>query len=504
VGGGRDILSALWGGNDSITGIEINKILLDLLNGPYRGLASIAAEPRVRLVNDEARSYLTRAGEQFDILQMSLIDTWASTGAGAFSLTENGLYTREAWGIFLDSLRPGGIFSVSRWFSPTAISETNRLVALGTAALLDRGVIRPDRQLILLTRHSVATMLVSTRPFTEEDHRRIAAIAERFGFSVLIGSDATGRTRATERLRRMAASRSLEELDTAAADPTLDFSPPTDERPYFFNVLKPGGVFDANVLPRGGVIWGNVRATVTLTLLFAIACVLVAAIILWPLVRSGLPAMDGRTFTFSVAYFAAIGAGFMLIQIGLLQRFSVYLGHPTYTLAIILFTMILSMGAGSWLSDRFSFARHRWLLWVPLAAATTILLVRLGLQPLTNATTHFELVGRSLVVIGFVAPLAVLLGFCFPLGMRLVGRISDHATAWMWGVNGACGVMASIAAVAISMWVGIQANLLLGAGLYLALLWPTHALARRGASVDMHARKFQALGAKSAAESAAP
>jgi len=163
------------------------------------------------------------------------------------------------------------------------------------------------------------------------------------------------------------------------------------------------------------------------------------------------------------------------VQIPFLQRFSVFLGHPTYALAIVLFTMILAAGIGSALSDRLALgSRPMWL--VPAGIGAGLLLTLLLLQPAVNATVRYGLLTRSLVVIVFVAPVSVLLGYCFPLGMRMVGRASGQTTAWMWGVNGACGVMASIVAVGISMWIGTRANLLAAAVLYLWLLVPMRRL----------------------------
>jgi hypothetical protein len=219
-------------------------------------------------------------------------------------------------------------------------------------------------------------------------------------------------------------------------------------------------------------------------LLFAIATLLVVAIIIWPLMRAGLPAMSASSFAWSVAYFSAIGFGYMLIQIPFLQRFSVYLGHPTYTLSIILFSMILFTSIGSLLSDRLPVDRHRWVLKLPIAIAVSIMLLTIALQPIIDATIDLELPARSLIVIACTAPVAVLLGFCFPIGMNLVGRVSADAAAWMWGINGACGVLASIAAVAVSMWLGIHTNLILAAAIYALLSIPAHVLARR------HAREY--------------
>jgi spermidine synthase len=480
VGGGRDILSALWGGNTSITAIEINRNLVRALQGPYRDFAGLANRSEVELVHGEARSYLSRSDKRFDVLQMSLIDTWASTGAGAFTLTENGLYTIEGWRLFLNRLKPGGLFSVSRWFSTGATSETSRLLALAVAALLDRGVQRPLDHMAMLSRTDVATLVVSNQPLTDVDRSIITKLADERQFDLVV-SPWTGAT--DQWLTGIVRSSSVPELEAAVRHPTFDFTPPTDERPFFFNTLKPSSFHKAYSVPRGGVTWGNLRATWTLVLLFVIASLLVIGIIVWPLLRSGLPTMDAGSFVTSVAYFAMIGIGYMLIQIPFLQRFSVYLGHPTYTFAIILFSMICFTGIGSFASDRFPIERNRWVLKLPVAIGAAVLVLIYAIQPIMDATIQAGLPVRSLVVIACTAPISVLLGFCFPVGINLVGRLSPNATAWMWGVNGAASVLASIVAVAVSMWLGIHVNLLVAGLLYIMLPLPAHVLARKALMV---------------------
>ena len=484
VGGGRDILTAIWAGNQQITGIEINGVLVGMLQRRYRDFTRIADHAGVTLVHDEARSFLTRTDRRFDVLQMSLIDTWAATGAGAFTLSENGLYTREAWQVFLRALTPTGIFSVSRWYDPAAASETTRLLALGVGALLDCGVSTPNRHLVLVTRERVATLMVSPAAFSDEDGRRLREIAEAHGFAVQVSpwrpSTGSGQARGQdETLNRIAASTAASQLEEATRHPYFDFSPPTDRRPFFFNMLKPSGLFRREESQSVGIVTGNLLATRTLIALSGVAAVLVLAIIGWPLLHAGRPSAPAGIFAAALAYFAIIGLAFMLIQIPFLQRFSVYLGHPTYTFSIILFLMILSAGLGSIASERIDVDRAPRLVLLPIGVSLGILIETLLLQPVIQSTVGWHLPGRTVVVAAFVAPLAFALGYCFPIGLRLVRRQAPALTAWMWGINGACGVMASIVAVMVSMWLGIQVNLLLAAALYFLLVLPMRRLAER-------------------------
>lgn len=476
VGGGRDILSAVWGRSRSITGIEINRTLVDLLERRARAFAGIADRPEVTLVNDEARAHLARTSQRFDIIQMSLIDTWAATGAGAFTLSENGLYTREGWRILLNRLTPRGVFSVSRWFSPSRSSETSRLISLAVAALLDRHVASPAQHLVLAASGNVATLLISPSPFDQRDREAIERAIDRYGFRLLLAPWHPGDE---VLLRAIASSSSPAALAEAIVDHRYDYSAPTDERPFFFNMLRPASLLDLDAVPKGGVAGGNLRATVTLLVLLALTTLLVAAIVVVPLVRTGRPqGLSPTDFGLALVYFGLIGAGFMLVQIPFLQRFSVYLGHPTWTLAVILFGMILFTGVGSALSDLVP-TSSRWLPVAPLTVALVLVADTALIQLVVDTTSAWSLAGRTAVVLALLAPLSILLGLAFPIGMRLVGPVSDLATAWLWGVNGACGVLASVGAVAVSMWFGIHRNLWLAAVAYVLVAVALRGLQRR-------------------------
>jgi hypothetical protein len=477
VGGGRDVLTALWARSRSVTGIELNGILVDLLKEPLREFTHLADRDEVRLVHDEARSYLTRTQDRYDVLQMSLVDSWASTSAGGFTLSENGLYTRQAWKVFLDRLTPHGIFSASRWFSDSQLSETSRLFALGVASLLDRGVERPSDHIVLLSRMTVATLLVSPSPFSADDLARLHRLAEQYEFNLVAAPDAPP---ADPMLAGILASRSFAELEEASRSDVFDYSAPTDERPYFFNLIKPAALFRVRLSESPGVVEGNLLATTTLLLLIVVSAVLVFLLILLPLWLAGRPGRSGP-FLAGVLYFALIGTGFMMVQIPYMQRFSVYLGHPTYAVVVILFSMIFFTGVGSMLSERIPLRRGA-VVAVPVAIAAVLGVVLSLVQQAIEGTISYGLLTRGLIVLGFTAPVSLLLGCCFPLGMRLLGRTAEALTPWMWGVNGACSVLASALAVGVSMWVGIDASLVVAGLLYLALIGPGLALFKAGAA----------------------
>ena len=496
VGGGRDILSALWGRNRSVLGVDVNQIMIDLQRGSHLDFAHIADRPEVTLVHDDGRAYLTRTSQRFDIIQMSLVDTWAATGAGAFTLSENGLYTVDAWRVFLNRLKPGGVLSVSRWFDPTNASESSRLVALGVGALLDRGVTRPLDQLVLIVRGRVATLMVSNAPFTSDDQQRVEALAAAREFNVAVAPWRTASDGGL--LDRISRSTSPAALAAATADTLYDYTPPTDSRPYYFNMLKPRAVFEMDRLPRGGALGGNLRATLMLVTLLGVSVVLVLLIIVWPLIRSGRPPMPFGRLTMTMSYFATIGFAYMLIQIGLLQRFAIYVGHPTYTLAIVLFSMLLFTGLGSFLSERLRTPgvldhpghpvffvpldrRGHTVVFVPVTIALALALVAWLVPVAIDRTITSGLVVRTLVVLAFTAPLSMLLGVCFPIGVRLVEQ-TRAIVAWAWGVNGAFGVLASIVGVATSMWIGVDANFWIAAALYLVMTAPLVVMIRNQTS----------------------
>ena len=277
-------------------------------------------------------------------------------------------------------------------------------------------------------------------------------------------------------LRQIVESHDLASLNRVLDSTYLDLTVPTDERPFFFNQLR---IFDLRsfiaALPNlkdhiGGGVWlGNLLASAVLVLILFITIIAVIATILIPL-RSAARACSPPLVLAGSLYFSSIGMGFMLAEIALLQYFSVYLGHPTYSLSVCLFSLILASGLGSLTSDRLKLnTRGKLLIWGCLVAAYLTAMQQV-LPSLFQATTDRERSVRIAISVAAIFPLGYLLGFAFPTGMRLVSAIDTQPTPWFWGINGATGVLASVLGVIFSMSFGIHVTLLIAAGCYLLVI----------------------------------
>ncbi len=473
VGGGRDVLSARVFGVSEVTGVEINPTFINLLLH-QRELSDLVGMDQIEgitLYVDEARSWFARSEETFDVIQMSLIDTWAATGAGAFSLSENGLYTVEAWQIFLRRLSPSGVFTVSRWYAPENAAETGRMVSLAVAALMEFGVTDPQDHIFLATSGKIATLIVSKSGFSAAELDSLKAATQALQYGPLI---VPGEQPASPVLAAIVGTRDPVDLLRYTSGLDRDLTPPTDERPFFFNQLPFRDVMKifAYALSSDrplGVLSGNLQATATLAMLFLIALGLVLAAIVIPL-RHALKDVGPRLAAGGTIYFMLIGIGFMFIEIGLLQRFSVFLGHPSYSLSVVLFSLILSTGIGSIVSDHIGVEqRGRFALWA-LMTGGYILSQVYWVPSMLLLLDSSGLVVRGLVAIAVIMPAGFLMGYGFPTGMRFIAEVDRRPTPWFWGINGASGVLASAAAVGCSIAYGIGTTLTLGAICYFLLV----------------------------------
>ena len=384
---------------------------------------------------------LTGTDKRFDIIQISLTDTWAATSAGAFALTENALYTTDAWKVYLDRLKPGGILTVSRFYNTPHGGEpleTERLTALAAQALTDRGIADPRSHVLIYSKPlpykdvNLATMLVSLEPFSTADLASLSGVVDRQRFERVLTPDAA-----------------IDPFFVSLVAPggpgpavrqrAADISPPTDDRPYFFQMANLDTFFNGDILndqlsTRPVLVLG----ILALMVLFLAGIVLVVPPIVVRRRHRGEPLERGLVPFY--LYFAGIGFGFLVIEISQLQRLSVFLGNPTSALTVVLFSVLLSSGIGSIVSERFVRADRPMTLVAPLVILVGFLVVFGAATPvvirhLAGATSP----ARIATAVALLAPLGLMMGMPFAIGMRAAAYRREGApTAFLGASTAPC------------------------------------------------------------------
>ena len=467
-GGGRDLVSALVFGARHVDGVEINPIIADdVMRGQFREFSGgIYTHPRVRIVIDDGRSFVRRTPDRYDVIQASLVDTWAATAAGAYTLTENTLYTVEAFDDYLDHLTDEGVLTITRW-----VFDGLRLVSLAQAAAQKRGWNAADR-IAIVRQDKVATFLFKRAPFTAPELATLHEVSGRLGFEVLYApgeTDNDGAPTADEDVDGTS-TRDYANL-IRAADPVQfsasyhsDIRPTTDDRPFFFHTTRLENQFA--VAFGKSMLFGN-GLSALLTLL-GISSALVILFVIGPLALAGSSGAHPRGWFAWLVYFGALGAGFMLIEVAILQRFVLLLGHPVYSLTVTLFSLLLGTGIGAALSRRFAQESLGRTGAIALAAIAAIAIAVIAVvTPIVTWAIPLARPVRMAIAVATLLPIGLVLGIPMPTGIRLLSARSPQMVAWAWGMNGALSVLGATLAIFIAMNWGFQVTLLTAAATYL-------------------------------------
>ena len=467
-GGGRDILSALLFGASHVDAVEINPIIAnDVMRGAFQDFSGgIYVHPRVRVTVDDGRSFVRRSPDRYDVIQASLVDTWAATAAGAYTLSENSLYTVEAFTDYFDHLSDDGVITITRW-----VFDGLRLVSLAQEACARRGCDAADR-LAIVQSGRVATFLFKKRAFTPAETAALRQLAASLDFAVLYAPDRRGAVvpPLPDPKDRVWTSRPGD-YEQLVLSPdrhafyeryNLDVRPTTDDRPFFFHTTRLRDQFE--VAFGKGMLFGNGLSA--LLSLMTISAMMVVLFIIGPLALAGGTRL-GAGWPRWLAYFSCLGAGFMLVEVALLQRFVLLLGHPVYSLTVTLFSLLLGTGAGSFLSRRFDAATLQTRVRQALIGVVVIAIVGILVLPwLIESVIQAPRWMRIGLAVLLLAPAGALMGVPLPSGMRMLAARQPELVPWAWGMNGALSVVGATLAVFIAMNWGFSATLATGAATY--------------------------------------
>ena len=367
----------------------------------------------------------------------------------------------------MEHLTPGGVLTFSRWYFRDRPGEVWRLTSLAAASLTQLGIENPHNHIVVVacTRaegagrpDGVGTLLVSKAPFSDKDLDSIEEIAAKMQFEVVLSP----RYSINSTFATIASGKNLK---TFPSQFPMNIAPPTDDSPFFFHMLRLQQVFNRQLWQQGRQSF-NMEAVFVLAALAIIVTGLTFLCIIVPLILTTRKRELRGTLPLFV-YFACIGFGFMFVEISQMQRLMIFLGHPTYGLSVVLFTLLLFCGLGSYWTKKIKDPR------LTHSGVLCLLILLCSLVVFGTATPYVIKAFRGsitalriLVATAVLCPLGVFMGTAFPLGMKIASAKSAQITPWLWGINGATSVCASVLAVAIALSSSISTSFWTGFSCY--------------------------------------
>jgi hypothetical protein len=454
-GGGRDVVAALVSGSNDVTSVEINPIIYETVKSYGDRAGNVYSHEFVRSYVDEGRSFITRSSEKYDIIYVPFVDTWASVSSGGLSVSENFLYTLEGFQQYYDHLTETGKIVTVRWLidAPRFISTY--------AKLLEQNGIPQDqlrRHLVMVTSDSytqdpsVTMVVFSKSPFTDEEIRFLSQSFSQYDYKPILVPGQIMREPYSGLLNGEVNLNQFYDMFETKVYPV------TDDNPYFLSFEKP--------LP----------AAVEVLLYASVGIVAIFLLVpfVWMKRRAQGEEISKKKSEIGIAtvipYFAALGVGFILIELALLQKLILLMGNPTMTFALLLFTLLISSGSGSLLSSRIAKNNMRNLVFVIGAIAGLGILYILFLPSIIYSTIAEPIEIKAVVSIAVLAPIGFLMGMPLPTGMRLLKVHRPDYIPWMWAINGAFSVLGAVLAIALGIMYGSSLAMLLGILIYLVAL----------------------------------
>jgi len=475
-GGGLGVLQALAGGADAVTAVPGNSLLRRAV-AQVAGADDVYAHARVQTTDESARVHLRRDPAVYDVVYFPLTDPYRPITSGAYSLGESYTLTVDAFQDALARLAPDGVLVITRWLQKPP-SESLRLFATLIEALQHDGVTEsaiPARALVAFRGIQTITVLAKPGGWTADELTRVREFAATRRYDLVWVPDV--RPDEVNRFNRVAIPEDynlirglLEAPDRARfyTDYRFAVEPATDDHPFFFHFFR---------WEQTGEIWATLGRTwqpfggsgyLVLFALLALVLLLSAMLILAPLfVARGTakprPTTGQRATT--ALYFGALGIAFLFVEIPLIQRWILALGHTTYAFTAVVLTLLFFSGLGSLLT------RARWLpkRAVLFALSALALMTALAGPVLVDAAIGWSSGARTGALVASLAPMALLMGLPFPLGLAWLETLAGPGRVlvpWAWAINGCASVVASVLAAILAISYGFTVVLALGAGAY--------------------------------------
>lgn len=459
--------------------------MIQLLRDTFREFSGgLYERPEVRVHVADGRAFLEAARSQWNVIDISLVDSFAAAAVGLGAINASYLYTREAFGTYLRHLRPGGILTVTRWIRTPPRDEL-KLLATAIVALEEMGLPAAPR-LVQVRSWATATLLIKREPFTAEEVTAVRNWSEVRLFNVsYFPAMLAGEGNRFNRLARDWYGEGAAALvaggisrDSFIREYPFNIKPATDDRPYFFHFFRwrslPDIVSTGDMSWIPFVEWGYLilAATLIQAVLFGIGIVFMPLFFLRRHTSGDSPRM-ARARMSVLAYFLALGIGFMFVEMALIQRLAFFLANTIYAVAVVLAGLLLVSAMGSrWAGRKLQqgCAEKRLACSAALLAAGVAALYAFGLRPALMPLIAWPMAARIVVAFAVMLPLAPL-GMLFPLGLRHVGRCHAQLLPWGWAINGCASVIATSLATMLALGGGLPIVLLVATACYLLAMF---------------------------------
>jgi spermidine synthase len=486
AGGGAGVLLALRHAARQVDAVELDPNVPKLLRGEFRDFAGgLYDRPDVRVHRAEARAFVQAAHETWDVIDLSLVDSFAASAVGVGAVNENYLYTRDAFEAFLSHLRPGGVLAVTRWARMPPRDEL-KLFATAVAAL-ERIGLNPAERLVLIRSWAVATLLVKKESFTTPELSALRRWTEERLFDASyfpgIAADQHNRFNVLERDYYFEAASAFlaggQRREQFFRDYAFNLRPATDDRPYFFHFYRWRALplmlrtFRQSWIPFSE--WGYLILVATLVQATLLGILLIVSPL--ALLRRRGPPVDSsvarprspRTVRLRVLlYFMALGLGYLFVEMALIQRLVFLLADPIYAVAVVLVGLLFVSGLGSaWAARqlRKGISATRLACFAAIVVAVTGTVYALGLHTILTPLLSWPLSARMALAFIVILPFLAM-GMPFPLVLHQLGQTRAEMLPWAWAINGCASVVAGPAATLLALSAGLPAVLLVASACY--------------------------------------
>jgi len=461
-GGGSQVLAAFYHSSPHIQAVESHPHIVNLLRGPLESYSQriYSHHPDIAVKIASPRESMARDHRKYDIIQLGLIGSWGGAGGGIYATGENYIYTKEAFQEYFAHLKPQGILSTSAWLSSPPRSFL-KLLALAVETLDKDGAKDISGSMVAIRSWATGTVLVKKGKFSSAEVLKIKDFCQERAFDLVYypGIDEK-EVNYYNILKKPVYYETIADLlnkdkrEAVYKNYSFNIKPPTDDKPYFSHFFKLSAL--PHLLKTLGkewipfLEWGYIilGATLGQTLILAPLFIFLPLIFIRSKGKS-FPLGKGKIFF----YFSLLGLGFMLVEMGYIQKFIFLLTHPIFALALVLFTLMLFSGIGSLLSSRVGEKKR----WIPFAGILFFSCTHLiFLDRLLEIFQPCSLFWKCTAVVFLLAPLALFMGMPFPLGLQLVSDRESNYIPWVWGVNGIASVIAPVLGSLLSISLGFR------------------------------------------------